>query len=177
MSRLEGSERRRLIPKDEVVAFLGLTRKDLLLDLGAGIGYFSIPASKRAGSVIALDMEPKMLEVFANRIAKNRLANIELVRGDIGALPMTHASAGHILAAFVYHEVPSPKKFMRECARVLSSGDHLTIVDFQKRETPIGPPVEERKTPREVLRTASEEFEIESRRETDVYYALKLRKR
>ncbi|MCU0852809.1 MAG: class I SAM-dependent methyltransferase [Thermoplasmata archaeon] len=165
------------MPKDDVVKFLGLKGTDSLLDLGAGIGYFSIPASKHAGIVVAIDMEPKMLEVLADRIAEDRIANIDLARGDIGALPVADGSFDHIFAAFVYHEVPSAAVFVRECARTLRLGGHLTVVEFQKRETPIGPPVEERKTPRDVLRATAKKFKETSRIETDVYYALKLRKR
>jgi ubiquinone/menaquinone biosynthesis C-methylase UbiE len=177
VSRLEGPERQRLVPKDDVVKFLGLKGTDSLLDLGAGIGYFSIPASKHAGIVVAIDMEPKMLEVLADRIAENDIANIDLARGDIGALPVADRSFDHIFAAFVYHEVPSPRKFLRECARVLPSGGRLTIVDFQKRETPIGPPVSERIPPEEVISTARERFNFEKRSETEVFYQLKFRKK
>jgi len=177
VGRLEGPERRRLIPPGGIVASLRLSRSDVLLDLGAGIGYLSLPASRRAGRVIALDVEPRMFHVLAERMASSGVRNIELVRGDMLSMPLAEGSVNHVLAAFVYHEVDDPRELMAECARVLVPEGHLTIVDFQKRETPIGPPVEERKTPRDVLRSSSRSFELVGRLETEVYYSLRFRKR
>lgn len=177
VGRLEGPERRRLVPQEEIISLMGLSTQDTVLDLGAGIGYFSILASERAGRVIALDIEPKMLEVLTERIASGRIGNIELLRGDITSIPVAAGSVDHVLAAFVYHEVPDPGKLLRECARVLAADGQLTVVDFQKRETPIGPPVEERKTPSEVVKGASKEFALFSKHEAEVYYALRFDKR
>lgn len=177
VDRLEGAERRRLIPQDDIIRMLGLSRRDTLVDLGAGIGYFSIPASKRAGTVVAIDMEQKMFGPLKQRIASGKISNIEPVMADITAVPIAAGSVSRILAAFVYHEVDNPETLIQECSRVLSPRGQLMIVDFQKRETPIGPPIEERKTPEEVLREASCDFELVRRLETEVYYALRFRKR
>jgi len=48
------------------------------------------------------------------------------------------------------------------------------VIDFQKHETSIGPPVSERKTPAHVLRTAKSLFRLASRYDTDVFYLLSL---
>ena len=50
----------------------------------------------------------------------------------------------------------------------------MTVIDFQKRETPFGPPVEERKRPEDVLRTTGKWFTLVSRFETEVFYQLLL---
>lgn len=176
VERLEGAERRKLIPQDDIVRMLRLSRRDTLVDLGAGIGYFSLPASTRAGRVIAIDIEVKMFEALRNRIAVRAIRNIDLIRGDVSSLPLATGSADHILAAFVYHEVQDTAMLLRECARVLALDGHLTVIDFQKRETPLGPPVEERMTPGEVQKAAAAYFEVVDSLETDVYYALRFKK-
>jgi len=50
----------------------------------------------------------------------------------------------------------------------------LSVIDFQKRDTPFGPPVKERKKPEDVLRTSSKWFTLVSRFETGIFYQLLL---
>ena len=172
INRLDGPERRKLIPKEDIVARLGIKKRDTVIDLGAGIGYFSIPLAKNAGSVLALDLEPRMLAVLSERIRSMKMSNIHMVRADMTSLPVADGSVDHVFAAFVYHEVPRPTRLLEEIRRALRAGGILTIIDFQKWETPIGPPVSERKTPEQVERAASRLLIELSRHETEAYYQL-----
>lgn len=71
MSRLDNPERRKKFPPEKLLELLQIDKKDNILDLGAGIGYFTIPAAQMTdGSVFALDIEPKMLEEIQTLIVK-----------------------------------------------------------------------------------------------------------
>ena len=175
--RLEGERRRRSIPPEPVVERMQLTNDGVVLDLGAGIGYFSFPIAERAKEVIAVDIEPKMLSVLSQRIASSANSKIATIRGDISSLPLEDGAVDHVLAAFVYHEVPDQSEFLEEAARVLSLKGKLTVVDFQKRFTGEGPPIWVKKSPEHVGRTASKWFTEVSRFETKVFYQLSFVKR
>lgn len=172
IERLEGKDRRDAIPAEAVVARTELARGVRVVDLGAGIGYFTFPMAELAAEVVSIDIEPKMLGVIAERMVERRVDNITLVRGDVTKIPTADSSVDQILAAFIYHEVESQKQLIGECARILRVGGRLDIVDFQKRETSFGPPVSERKTPEHVIATAGKLFRLETRFETDEYYQL-----
>ena len=174
IERLEGSERRELIPVESILPRLSLGRDDLVADLGAGIGYFTFPAAREAREVIAIDIEPKMLEILSKRVREREVDNVHVLRGEITELSLADSSIGHVLAAFIYHEVGSQERLFGECARILRKHGSLTVIDFQKRETPFGPPMKDRKKPEEVLRLASKSFTLVSRFETPVYYQLLL---
>lgn len=174
IERLEGSERRESIPIERILPNMGLRSEDVVADLGSGIGYFSLPIAKHVREVVSIDLEPKMLRVLSERVRERELRNVSLVRGEITRLPIADSSIDHVLAAFVYHEVPSQEGLVRECARTLRENGFLTVIDFQKRNTSFGPPVKERKKPEHVLRTSREWFRLASRHETEVYYQLLL---
>ncbi len=174
IERLEGSERREVIPVESVLPRLGLGRDDVVADLGAGIGYFTFPIAEEVREVIAVDMEPKMLEILSERVRDRVVDNVLVLRGEITKLPLADSSISHVLAAFIYHEVGSQERLVRECARILRRHGSLTVIDFQKRETPFGPPVKERKKPEEVLRTSDKWFTLVSRFETEIFYQLLL---
>jgi len=172
LEHLDGEERRRSIPPEIIVDRMGLSENDSVLDLGAGVGYFSSPISKRSKDVIAIDSEPKMLSILSQRTRSSDIGNMHLVCGDIVVLPFADGSVDHVLAAFVYHEVSDQSKLMEESARVLRPSGRLTVVDFQKRISREGPPIWVRKSPGHVERTSSPWFRPYDRFETDLYYQL-----
>jgi SAM-dependent methyltransferase len=56
---------------DIVAGHFGLTRRDVVMDLGCGTGQLALPISQRVGAVIGVDPEPDML-VQARRAAEER---------------------------------------------------------------------------------------------------------
>jgi len=173
---LEGERRREMIPVEAVLPRLSLSPGDSVLDLGAGVGYFTFPMARKCGSVIAVDIEPKMLSLLRGRIADRGHDNVSLLRGEITSLPVASGSVDHVFASFVYHEVDSQQSLVRECHRVLKPSGTLSVIDFQKRFTRDGPPVWVRKRPGHVLSTGRGMFSLEDRFETKAYYQLRLRR-
>jgi ubiquinone/menaquinone biosynthesis C-methylase UbiE len=172
LEHLDGEERRRSIPPESIVERMGLSENDAVLDLGAGVGYFALPISKRCREVVAVDSEPKMLSILSQRARSSGTGNVHLVCGDITVLPLADGSVNHVLAAFVYHEVADQSKLIEESSRVLRPSGKLTVVDFQKRISREGPPIWVKKSPGHVDRTASPWFRPFNRFETDLYYQL-----
>ena len=79
MHKLDSFERRKILPPEEILIKAGLKIKDIFLDIGCGIGYFSIPASRIIGiegKVFALDTSSEMLEELKRRIYKKNIKNI-----------------------------------------------------------------------------------------------------
>jgi len=173
---LDRPERRRAVPPDEVILRMGVSKKDLLVDVGAGIGYFSVPLSAKVKEVVAVDSEPKMLRVLEQRASRSRKTNIRTLVGDALSLPVPDESADRVFLAFLYHELALPALVLEECSRVLKPGGRLTVVEFQKWETPFGPPVEERKPPEHVERRAKKRFLMKAHYSEEVYYQLEFRK-
>lgn len=173
---LEGERRREMIPVEAVLPRLSLRPGDSVLDLGAGVGYFTFPIARECGSVTAVDIEPKMLSLLSKRMSDQGHENVFLLRGEITSLPVASGSVDHVFASFVYHEVDSQQSLVRECHRVLRPSGILTVIDFQKRFTKDGPPVWVRKRPGHVLSAGRGMFSLEDRFETKAYYQLRLRR-
>ena len=55
---------------------------DTVLDIGAGIGRWSIPMAMVCRKVTALDAHPRMLEIVRENAATENAANIETILGD-----------------------------------------------------------------------------------------------
>jgi SAM-dependent methyltransferase len=157
LARLEDPERAAWQKPDLVVRALRLRPGQTACELGAGPGYFAFRLARavgRGGRVYAVDAEPRMLEYLAARIRKVRARNVTPVLGldDDPLLPAR--SCDVILTVNTYHHFPDGPAFLRRLGRSLRPGGRIANVDFHRRETPVGPPVEHRIAREEFLRQA-----------------------
>lgn len=143
-SRLETEERRRTLPADEILAKLNLTKDMSMIDFGCGIGYFSIPAAKLAGKVIAIDMSETMIEELKKRTKD--MDNIEIVKSDD-----IKGKADLIFLSSILHEVDEPRDFLKSCEEHLNPGGRIAVIDWQKIEMADGPPMHHRISREEVI--------------------------
>ena len=74
---------------DRVIAALNLKRGEVVADIGAGTGYFSVRLAKSeaAPKVYAVDIEPQMVSYLRERAAKEGLKNVGGKRFSAPALP------------------------------------------------------------------------------------------
>jgi FkbM family methyltransferase len=68
---------------------LGLTKKSLVVDIGAGTGQFTLAAAPICARVIAVDVSPVMLDLLRDKLRRQGVSNVELVRA--GFLTYEHA--------------------------------------------------------------------------------------
>ncbi|MBV8650644.1 MAG: class I SAM-dependent methyltransferase [Alphaproteobacteria bacterium] len=128
-----------------------------VVDLCCGDGLFTLPLAERVKQVIAIDLDPAMVERARTRLAG--LSNCAFRPGDaydIAAL--AGAPADVVLIANTFHGVPDKERLARAVASALRHGGRFIIVNWHRRpreETtvlgePRGPRTELRMTPEEV---------------------------
>jgi ubiquinone/menaquinone biosynthesis C-methylase UbiE len=132
---------------DEVVAALRLRPGQVACDIGAGPGYFTLRLARavgNAGRVYAVDVEPKILDALRERLAGSGLRNVTpvLALADDALLPA--AACDVVLIVDTYHHFPDRAAYLGRLARALRPGGRLVNVDYHKRATPVGPPLDHR---------------------------------
>jgi len=169
MHRLDSGERRKLVPPDAVLDLMEIHPGDTLLDAGAGIGYFAVPAARRVGPggrVFAADISRKMLDELKKRAAESGVTVVPVLC-DADRVPLPDATADRILLAFVLHEVDDGAAYLGEMRRLLKNDGALTIVEWDRVESPMGPPLSERIGRRE-LDTMVESAGLEKTKEVQI---------
>jgi len=129
---------------------VGLHEGDVVVDVGAGTGFFAFPASSRVGeqgSVYAVDVSEDLLDLIGERAEAGHFRNLHTVLSTPTRIPLEDGTADVVLLANVLHGVPPST--VAEAVRVLRPGGRLVNVDWKKRETPQGPPVRHRLSPAE----------------------------
>lgn len=141
---LNGVERRKEFPPEEVLQTLAIKKTDNILDLGAGTGYLTIPAAQMVhGLVYALDMDEKMLEIIDCKSQDESITNIQLVKGSIDNIPLPDDSIDIVLASLVLHETKPLSTTLQQIKRVLKDGGQFMCLEYEKNESAIeGPPMQ-----------------------------------
>jgi arsenite methyltransferase len=106
---------------------------ETILDLGCGGGIDTILAAQRTGptgKVIALDFLPEMLDRTARSVQEAGLTNVELLEGEMEAIPCPDASVDLIISNGVINLSARKARVMAECARVLRPGGRLCVSDL-----------------------------------------------
>ncbi len=126
----------------EVVEALGLRAGQTVADLGAGTGYFEAYLSKAVtpgGLVLAIDTEPAMVRHLGERMRKEKIAGVlpVLALPEEPFLPLGRVDC--LLIVDTYHHIDDRLDYFRRVRPALASGGRVAVVDFQKRDTPVGP--------------------------------------
>lgn len=132
---------------DRVIGALKLAEGQVVCDIGAGPGYFALRAARAVGPtghVFAEDVEPTMIGALRDRVGRARLTNVTPILGLLDD-PLLPAKACDVtLIVNTYHHFPNGTLFLRRLVRSLKAGGRIVNVDFHRRETPHGPPVQRR---------------------------------
>jgi len=147
MQKLDSPERIKILPPEETLIKIGLNKNQIFIDIGCGIGYFSIPASKivgHEGKVFALDTSKEMIDELRIRILKNKITNIDTIISDPYHFHLDSNIGTFSFMANVLHEVEDKISFLKETNRILKKDGTLCIIEWQKKLTERGPPLEER---------------------------------
>lgn len=158
IARQLAPDRPRWQQPDKVIQAIGITRDDVVADIGAGPGFFTLKLARAVGAggrVYAIDPEIVVLDRLRERLTAAHARNVTLVLGlgDDPLLPPRSCDVALIVDT--YHHVSDGVVFLRRLARALRPGGRLVNIDFDKRETPVGPPVEDRVAARDFLNDAS----------------------
>lgn len=165
---------------DLVIAALELAPDQVVADVGAGTGYFTVRLARAVpkGRVIATDIEPDMVRYLADRAKKEQLANIDAQLAGATDPKLAPASVDRILVVDVWHHLADRVAYARGLAAALRPGGKLAIVDFTM-EAKQGPPKQHRLTPEQIiadLRAAGLDAEVSPTKLPEQYSVIATRK-
>jgi ubiquinone/menaquinone biosynthesis C-methylase UbiE len=116
-----------------VIDRLGLKPGMRVADVGCGPGRLTLPMAARVaptGDVVALDIQPKMLERIERRIRERNVTNVTPVLGGAGGGKLPAGSFDRAVLVTVLGEIPDRGRALREIRSALKPGGFLSVTEI-----------------------------------------------
>lgn len=141
----------------ETLQRIGMGENDVICDIGAGSGIFTIPAAKiTKNTVYSLEIDEGMLEIITEKSMEEGLPNIEPIKVAGDEFEIKDQIIDIAFLVTVLHEIEKKDIFLREIKRILKYNGKIMVIEFHKCETPMGPPEAHRIGKDEVERVMNE---------------------
>lgn len=125
--------RRRIQPPSEMPIRHGIEPGMTVLEVGPGNGRYTLETARRVGDlgkVIAVDIEPKMIERVTQRAQAEGVTNLEARVANVYELPFQDGTFDAACMITVISEIPDPERAMGEFYRVLTPSGTLAFSEL-----------------------------------------------
>jgi len=141
---LERNKREREERTDLLLEALALQPGMVIADIGAGTGYLSrrmAPLVMPGGKIIALDLQPEMVNILQTGVNRSGLKQIVVKLGAIDDIKLPKNSIDMAIMVDVYHELAFPYEVMSSIMLALKPRGRLVFVEYKAEDirVPIKP--------------------------------------
>lgn len=114
---------------------LGLRETDVVADLGAGTGFYSIAVGHivQRGKVYAIEVVKDFLETITTKIREQKLDNVQVIWGNIekiGGTKLQDNSVDAVIASNIFFQLEHKEKCVDEIKRILKKGGKALVIDW-----------------------------------------------
>jgi ubiquinone/menaquinone biosynthesis C-methylase UbiE len=127
----------------EVMQALDVREGEVVADIGAGSGYFAVRLAHHVGAsgrVYAVDVSTDMVRHLHRRVRDMGLLNLTPVLAPPDD-PLLPEPVDRVLFVNVWHHIDDQAGYLRLIRQRLKPGGQVVMIDFHKRELPVGPPM------------------------------------
>ncbi|HEV8579529.1 MAG TPA: methyltransferase domain-containing protein [Thermoanaerobaculia bacterium] len=117
-----------------VLAAMELREGMTVAEIGAGTGFFSRRLAKAVGpqgKVLAVDIQPEMLDLLRTYAAKEGITNIVPILGTETDPKLPAHGVDRVLLVDVYHEFQKPQPMLAHIRDSLAPGGTVTLVEYR----------------------------------------------
>ncbi|MGH8007894.1 MAG: class I SAM-dependent methyltransferase, partial [Candidatus Binatia bacterium] len=133
---------------DAVIQALKLKPGQVVADIGASSGYFSLRLARAIGpqgTVFALDFAANTIDYLRQRVAKENVQNVQAILVPHHDPLLIDGSLDLAFLCNTYHHLEDRDVYLRKLRKGLKPDGRVVIVDFYQRDgMPVGPPMDMR---------------------------------
>ena len=122
----------------EVVAALKVAPGQIIADIGAGTGLFSLPLAlkvKPGGEVYAVDLDKELVDYISEKATEQGLINVHGVVGQ-PTDPAMPVNVNLALVCDVLHHIENRAAYLNMLAQYLQPGGRIAVIDFTPEQSP-----------------------------------------
>jgi ubiquinone/menaquinone biosynthesis C-methylase UbiE len=137
---LDRPEREEEEAPSKAITLLQLRPGDVVADVGAGSGYMTVKLARAvgpSGRVLAVDVQPEMIERLTERMRAEMIANVTPILGATDDPKLPAGSVDLELMVDVYHELAAPQRMLQHLRAALKPGGRLVLLEYRKEDPSI----------------------------------------
>jgi len=136
MNWLERSDREQEENTSTLLNNMNLKPEDVVADIGAGSGYhvFKMAPQVTQGQVLAVDIQPEMLQAMKDKKKEQGVENVELIRGTAQSAQLPENTVDKVLMVDVYHEFEYPVEMMASIKKGLNTKGKVYLIEYRAED-------------------------------------------
>jgi SAM-dependent methyltransferase len=128
----------------KLLASLEVQDGQTVCDLGCGNGFYTLQLAELVGPrgrVLAIDIQPEMLQMLADRAEARGVPNVVPIEGAVDDPRLPEGAVDLVLLVDVYHEFSHPPEMLAAIRKSLRPKGRITLVEFRAEDpdVPIKP--------------------------------------
>jgi len=142
IAMLEDPKRDAYQKPHEVIQALDLKPGEVIADIGSGSGYFTLRFAAHVGEmgrVYGVDIDPEMIRHLNRRIRDAGLQNVQTVLAAPDDPLLRDRSIDRFVVVDTWHHIENQPQYLGLMKKMLKPGGQVVMIDFQKKELPVGP--------------------------------------
>jgi ubiquinone/menaquinone biosynthesis C-methylase UbiE len=136
---LEQPSRLEALKIEEIVSKLGLKPGQVVADLGAGTGLFSIPMAKAvapAGRLWAVEIDKGFLPIIEGKAGDAKLSNVKTVLGEFADPKIPAQNVDLAFMHDVLHHVEDRAGYLKSAAKYVKPSGRFVLIDYRADQSP-----------------------------------------
>jgi ubiquinone/menaquinone biosynthesis C-methylase UbiE len=136
---LDRPERAEAEAPQQVIEHMQLKPTDVVADVGAGTGYFTMRISHVVpqGTVYAVDIQPEMLAIIEQHKRQLRADNVITVQGTETDPRLPAHALDIALLVDAYHEFAYPREMMENIVKSLKPGGRVIHIEYRGEDATV----------------------------------------
>jgi ubiquinone/menaquinone biosynthesis C-methylase UbiE len=127
----------------------------VVCDMGCGNGFYSLPMAEEispGGKVLAVDIQPQMLQLLSRRSAEAKLENIDMILGTVTDPKLPEGTVDLVLMVDVYHEFSDPEPMLAAIRKSLRPDGRIALVEFREEDPSVPIKPEHKMSKKQILK-------------------------
>lgn len=112
----------------------------VVCDMGCGNGFYSLTMAemvKPSGKVLAVDIQPEMLQMLSRRAVEAKIENIDMIQGTVSDPKLPEGEVDLVLMVDVYHEFSHPQAMLAAIRKSLKPDGRIALVEFREEDASV----------------------------------------
>jgi ubiquinone/menaquinone biosynthesis C-methylase UbiE len=127
----------------------------VVCDMGCGNGFYSLPLAAlvgESGKVLAVDIQPEMLQLLSRRAATEGIDHIDMLLGTPLDPKLPVGVVDLVLMVDVYHEFSHPQAMLSAIRKSLKPDGRIALVEFREEDPSVPIKPEHKMSKRQIIK-------------------------